>query len=167
VGEMIEIEAYCLGPGGFPLENARVWARVSREGGDTRRLAMEAKRGGWGTYRALFRPPEPGTYTVRPVVSVYGDEPLDSAVTFTAVRPDLEKKFLAQDVATLSAVAQASGGEYVTIEKADRVPSLLAAKIERRVLRAEVSPCRHWAYYSALALLLGAAWLIRKRSGLA
>jgi len=167
LGESVEIEAYCLGPGGFPLENARVWVRIERAGGQSRRLAMEAKKGGWGVYRALFRPTQPGVHTVRPIVSVYGGEPLDSEATFTAVRPDLEKKFLAQDVNTLSAIAQASGGKYLRVEESDRLPSLLAAKIERRVLKAEVSPCRHWLYYTALALVLGAAWLIRKRSGLA
>ena len=35
------------------------------------------------------------------------------------------------------------------------------------MLTAEYSPCRHWGYYTALAALLGLAWLIRKRSGLA
>lgn len=175
LGEAVEIEAYCLGPGGFPLEKARVWVRIEHEGGEAhstgsgqaQRLAMEAKKGGWGIYRATFKPTEPGKYTVRPIVSVYGDEPLGSEVTFTAVRPDLEKKFLAQDVNTLSAIAQASGGEYLRIQESGRLPLLLAAKVERRVLTAERSPCRHWAYYSALALILGAAWLIRKRSGLA
>jgi hypothetical protein len=167
VGETIEVEAYCLGEGGFPLEDASVWVQVEREGAPARRLAMDAAPGSWGIYRARFRPSEPGTYVFRPVVSVYGNEPLDSQVTLTATRPDLESRSLAQDAGTLSAVAQASGGRYVTIEQCGRLSSLLAAEVERRVLKAEVSPCRHWAYYTALALLLGAAWLIRKRSGLA
>jgi hypothetical protein len=167
LGETVEIEAYCLGPGGFPLEDARVWVRIDREGGESRRIALEARQGGWGLYRAVFKPTDPGVHTVRPIVSVYGEEPLGSSATFTVARPDLEKKFLAQDVHTLSAVAQASAGEYVRIEESDRLPTLLAAKVERRVLTAERSPCRHWAYYTALALVLGAAWLVRKRSGLA
>jgi hypothetical protein len=53
------------------------------------------------------------------------------------------------------------------MEQSGRLPTLLAAKVERRVLTAERSPCRHAAYYAALALVLGAAWLVRKRSGLA
>jgi hypothetical protein len=167
VGEAVEVEAYCLGPDGFPLERARVWVRIDVEGGESQRLALAAAPGGWGIYRASFKPAAPGQYTLRPIVSAYGDQPLDSTVTLTATRPDLERKFLAQDVNTLSAIALASGGRYLRISESESLPSLLAARVERRMLTAEYSPCRHWLYYSALAALLGLAWLIRKRSGLA
>jgi hypothetical protein len=96
-----------------------------------------------------------------------GDEPLPSSATVTVTRADLEMRFPAQDVNSLSAIAQASGGRYLRVEESEQLPTLLAAKIERWVLTAEYSPCRHWGYYSALALLLATAWLIRKRSGLA
>ena len=167
VGESVEVEAYCLGPDGFPLERARVSAQIDAEGGGSQRLALAAAPGGWGIYRAAFKPDEPGKYTMRPIVSTYGEGPLESSVALTATRPDLERKFLAQDVNTLSAIALASGGRYLRISESDDLPSLLAAKVERRMLTAEYSPCRHWGYYSALALLLATAWLIRKRSGLA
>ena len=166
VGEAVEVEAYCLGPDGFPLEKARVWVRIDSEG-DSQRLALAAAPGGWGIYRASFKPKEPGKYVMRPIVSAYGDQPLESEVILTATRPDLERKFLAQDANALSAIALASGGRYLGIHEVETLPSLLAAKVERRVLTAEYSPCRHWLYYTALALLLGTAWLIRKRSGLA
>jgi hypothetical protein len=172
LGETVEIEAYCLDRGGFPLEDARVWVRIEPAekvpgASSPVRLAMEPKPGGWGLYRAVFKPTAPGTYIARPIVSVHGEEPLASSVSFTVVRPDLEQRFLAQDVATLNAIASASGGEYLRVEESGRLPSLLAAKIERRMLTAELSPCRHGGYYMVLALLLSAAWLIRKRSGLA
>ncbi|MFW6108635.1 MAG: hypothetical protein ACOC8D_02360, partial [bacterium] len=167
VGEAVEVEAYCLGPDGYPLEDARVWVQVRSETGETQRLALGAAPGGWGIYRASFRPSEPGAYTLRPIVSAYGRKPLDSAVTLTATRPDLERKFLGQDVNTLQAIALASGGRYLRVNEVAELPSLLAARVERRMLTAEYSPCRHWAYYTALAAVLAAAWLIRKRSGLA
>jgi len=167
VGEPVEVEAYCLGPDGFPLERARVWVKIQLEDGAAQRLALAPVQGGWGIYRAAFKPEAPGKYAMRPIVSVYGEQPLDSTVALTATRPDLENKFLAQDANALSSIAQASGGRYLKISEIDTLPSLLAAKVERRILTAEHSPCRHWAYYGALALLLGTAWLIRKRSGLA
>ncbi|HUT36532.1 MAG TPA: VWA domain-containing protein [Planctomycetota bacterium] len=166
-GEAVEIEAYCLAPDGFPLENARVWARVEAEDGASQRLALAPAPGGWGIYRATFKPQKPGKYTLRPIVAAYGDEPLASAATLTVLRADLEKKFLAQDMSSLNSIALASRGQYLRIDESDRLPSLLAGSVERRLLTAEYSPCRHWLYYSVLALLLGAAWLIRKRSGLA
>lgn len=167
VGEAVEVEAYCLGPDGYPLEDARVWVQIRGGDGETRRLALGAAPGGWGIYRASLKPSEPGTYTLRPIVSAYGERPLDSTVTLTATRPDLERKFLAQDVNTLQAIALASGGRYLRISEVGELPSLLAAKVERRMLTAEYSPCRHWAYYTALAAALATAWLVRKRSGLA
>ena len=170
-GEAVEIEAYCLAPDGFPLENARVWAKVDVESSSSsvssQRLALAAAPGGWGLYRAVFKPEKPGKYTLRPIVSTYGDEPLTSAATLTVLRVDLEKRFLAQDVNSLNSIALASRGQYLRVDEADRLPSLLAAKVERRILTAEYAPCRHWAYYTLLALMLGMAWLIRKRSGLA
>jgi len=166
-GEAVEVEAYCLGPDGFPLENARVWVKIETEGAPPQRLALAAAPGGWGVYRAVFKPERPGKHLLRPIVSAYGDEPLSSAAELTAARPDLERRFLAQDVSTLNAIAQASRGRYLRVDEAGRLPDLLATTVERRVLTAEHSPCRHWAYYSGLALLLAAAWLIRKRSGLA
>jgi len=184
VGESVEIEVHCLGPDGFPLENGRVALKIdsvatsgSPAAGSASgplaaafspiRLAMTAAPGGWGIYRATFKPTRPGQFTLRPIVSAYGQEPLPSAATVTVTRADLEMRFLAQDANSLSAIAQASGGRYLRLDEGEQLPTLLAAKIERRLLTAEYSPCRHWAYYSALALLLGAAWLIRKRSGLA
>ena len=139
----------------------------SRSRAPTMRLAMTPAPGGWGIYRATFKPTRPGQFTIRPIVPVYGAEPLPSAATVTVTRADLEMRFLAQDANTLSAIAQASGGRYLSVDESDQLPTLLAAKIERRVLTAEYSPCRHWAYYSSLAALLALAWLIRKRSGLA
>jgi len=82
-------------------------------------------------------------------------------------RIDLEKKFLAQDRSALTAVAQASGGKYIDVSKADELPAVLEAQVQRRVLTAEHSPLRHWSAYVVLAMALGAAWFIRKRSGLA
>lgn len=182
-GEAVEVEAYCLGPDGFPLENARVWARVKWEPVEgapqpreaprqdtaptVQRLALAAAPGGWGLYRAVFKPEKPGRYTLRPIVATYGEEPLASSATLTVLRTDLEKRFLAQDVNSLNSIALASRGQYLRVDEIDRLPGLLAAKVERRILTAEYAPCRHWAFYTVLALVLGAAWLIRKRSGLA
>ncbi|MBM4034487.1 MAG: VWA domain-containing protein [Planctomycetes bacterium] len=174
-GESVEIEAYCLAPDGFPLENARVWAKIDLESSSSsssssissQRLALAAAPGGWGIYRAVFKPDKPGKYTIRPIVATYGDEPLTSAATITVSRADLEKQRLAQDDISLKSIALASRGRYLRVDEADRLPDLLAAGAERPLKVAEYSPCRHPAYYSALALLLAVAWLIRKRSGLA
>ena len=167
LGENVEIEAYCLDPNGFPLSDAQVRLRIEHFGGEVEQLAMHAAPGGWGIYRANFTPTEAGKYKMQPIVSIYGNEPLPSAVSLEVVRVDLEKNFWAQDRNSLLAIAQASGGKYLELNQVDQLPSLLAANKEKRLLTAEYSLCRRWSYYLLLAGILATAWVIRKRSGLA
>jgi len=166
VGESVDIEAYCLGPDGFPLDGVQVWLNVADDG-RAQQLVMEASPGGWGIYRTTFTPELPGKYKMQPIVSAYGDEPLSSSASLDVTRADLEKNFLAQDRNMLQSIAQASGGLYLRINEVDKLTAALTAKVKKRYLTAEYSPCRHWAYYTTVALLLGTAWSIRKRSGLA
>jgi acetylornithine deacetylase/succinyl-diaminopimelate desuccinylase-like protein len=76
---------------------------------------------------------------MQPIVSAYGDQPLPPTVSLTVARVDLEKDFLAQNLAALKAIAEASGGRYLTVAEADQLPSLLAidhplvGELERRV----------------------------------
>jgi len=167
VGEAVQIEAYCLGEDGFPLDNAKVRLRIEHDHGATVELAMRPAPGGWGMYRASFVPEKKGKYTIRPIVAAYGEEPLDSSVTLAASLPDVEKNALAQNRAVLEAVAEAGDGKYLTAREAGELPRLLKAQIEQRFITSEYSPTRHWVYYSVMALALATAWLTRKRNGLA
>ena len=167
VGETAQVEAFCLGPDGYPLQDATVSLKIVDGAGNVQRLALQPAPGGWGIYRAAFTPSAAGTYDMQPVVSAYGDQALASKVSLEVTRVDLEKDFLAQNVRALKDIAEKSGGQYLAPNQADQLPALLAAKKETRILTAEYSPCRHWAYYTILTVLLGAAWFIRKRSGLA
>ncbi|MDD4889237.1 MAG: VWA domain-containing protein [Phycisphaerae bacterium] len=169
VGEKVQVEAYVIAPDGYPLQNGRVWLRVEPEGGEGKgeQIAMQPTPGGWGIYRASFTPGRAGTYVIRPIVAEYGNAPLNSPVTLTVARADLEKNFLAQDRSALAAIAQASGGELLTVDQVDRLVDLLSARAESRVQTAEFSPTRHWAFYVAIVLLLSTLWLVRKRGGLA
>ncbi|HUX15337.1 MAG TPA: hypothetical protein VMW52_02635 [Phycisphaerae bacterium] len=168
VGETVQVEAYCLGPDGFPLQGASVWLKVTDGRGGSQRLAMPPpSTDRWGIYRTSFTPTAPATYQMQPIVSTYGDEPLASSATLQVTRVDLEKGLLAQNASALTAIATTSGGRRLGVHEVGRLPALLAAKTESRPLTAEYALCRHWAYYTVLAVLLGSAWLIRKRSGLA
>jgi hypothetical protein len=167
VGESVQVEAYCLGPDGFPLQDAAVWLKVTDDAGRSEQVAMQPAPGGWGIWRAPFTPSRPAAYRMQPIVSAYGTEPLPATVSLQAARVDLEKDFLAQNSGALKAIAEASGGRYLSITEADQLPTMLAARREQRSITAEYSPCRHWAWYSVLVAALGAAWLVRKRSGLA
>ena len=41
---------------------------------------MRAVPGGWGLYRTTLKPVEPGEHELRPIVSTYGDQPLESCL---------------------------------------------------------------------------------------
>lgn len=169
VGQPVEIEAFCLGPDGYPLASARVTLRASGPGDKVQNISMAGGSDAplnWGLYRTTFTPKRPGRYEFRPMVSEYGGEPLPATLALQVTRPDLEKVNLAQDAATLKTLAEASGGRYLSISSIGELPSLLAGVVKKRILAAEYSPSRHWAYYVVLAAMLAGAWLIRKRSGL-
>jgi len=167
VGDRVEVEVHCVDNDGFPLLDADVKARIAVNDGDARYVSLQPAAGGWGIYRGTFIPSRPGEYSIRPIVDLYGKKPLPSTLSLKVTRPDLERTFLAQDRNTLQAIAEASGGRYLSIGEMGTLPSLLAARAERRMLTAEYSPCRHWAYYFALAAVLSAAWIMKKWSGLA
>jgi hypothetical protein len=167
VGENVEVEAFVLNEDGDPLEGAAVRVQLTHEDGATRIAALEPAPGGWGMYRGLIAPKQPGRIALRPIVSAYGPDPLPSDATLQVRRLDLEKHALAQNRAALTAVAEASGGAYVPFHEIDRLPELLAAQIATRTLTREDAPCREPITYAAMALAFAAAWLLRKRGGLA
>ena len=167
VREAVEIEALCLGDDGYPLENDNVRLQIEHADGRRQIVAMQPAVGGWGVYRARFHPDREGTYTIRPIVAAHGEEPLPSTVELEVVRVDLEKHALAQNQGALMAIAEASGGKYLTLSEARQLSELMTSQIEKRMLITEISPCRTAWYYAILAAALAGAWLMRKLSGLA
>jgi len=166
LGERVLVEVLCLDEAGFPLEAAEVRLRVERDDEPVGEVALEPTEGGWGIYRGRFTPSEAGKYVLRPIVSSYGEEPLDSPVAVEAYRADLERYTLAQNRALLRSIAEAGGGAYLPWQEADRLPELLVSTVRRRVIATELSPCRHPAYYIAMVMLLAAAWIVRRKAGL-
>ena len=167
VGEKVEVEAYCLDSDGYPLSNAEVSVLISPEKGEPQRMALQAAPGGWGIYRGTFIPQQEGQFKFNPIVAKYGLNPLESKAVLQVMRPDLEKSYLAQDVSALRAIAAASGGKYNNIAGTGDLKSLLTAKAGHRMLTEEYAPFRNRIYYAVLALVLSAAWFLRKRMGLA
>ena len=55
----------------------------------------------------------------------------------------------------------------MTIAGTSDLKSLLTAKAGHRMLTEEYAPFRNRIYYAILALVLSAAWFLRKRMGLA
>ena len=167
VGEKVEVEAYCLDSDGYPLSNADVSVLITPEKGEPQRMALQAAPGGWGIYRGTFIPQQEGQLKFNPIVAKYGQNPLESKAILQVMRPDLEKSFLAQDVSALQTIAAASGGKYNTIAGTGDLKSLLTVKAGHRMLTEEYAPFRNKIYYAVLALVLSAAWFLRKRTGLA
>ncbi len=165
VGEQIQIDALCLADDGFPLREAKVWAEVTDSRNTKQRLVMTP--GAYGMWQTNYVPKQPGRIRIRPIVSIHGDDPLPTEVEVAVERVNLEKNFLAQNKKSLEDIAAASGGKYLSFIQAHQLAELLSGRAETRINIHPYSPCRHWTFYTVLALLLGGAWLTRKRSGLA
>jgi len=166
VGESVVADALCLNEAGFPLTDATVRLSVERNGRPVHQVSMAPVEGGWGIYRGVYTPTESGTYAFRPIVSTWGDAPLDSSATLEVAEPDRERWTTAQNRALMQSIASAGGGEYLPWWEADRLPEAVATMVPRQTLVTELSPCRHPAYYVVMMGLLASAWTIRRRIGL-
>jgi hypothetical protein len=167
VGEPVEVEAFCLDNDGYPDEDAEVRVQITHSDGEKEIIALEASPDGWGMYRGIVTPKREGDYTLEPIVASHGPDPLPSTASLHVTRLDLEKHALAQNRAALMAIAEASGGAYIPLEEVDGLPELLKSQIKTRILTKEYKPCRDSWFYALMAVVLAAAWFIRKRSGLA
>jgi hypothetical protein len=164
VGQSVNIDVLVVDDYGYPRSDARVELRVYKpEGGFTRLTTREAP-GSWGLYSAVFTPRQAGPHRIQPVVD--GVE-RGTQTPLPVTRPNLERNRLEMDLPTLRDIATNSGGQYLNIGSVTELPPLLEAQIQQRQLTEEYSPCRTGTWYVILALVMSAAWYIRKRSGLA
>jgi len=168
-GESVEVQVSCCRRDGFPLTADATSAslQVVRDGKVVELLAMQPTAGDQGIFSTRFTPAEAGQYELRPVLSYYGDKPLASKAVLEVEGFDPEKRALGQNREAMKGIATASGGQYLEPWQARELATLLKANLQRKTLRSEFSPCQNGIFYVLLAIVLGTAWLIRKRSGLA
>ena len=149
----------------LPVGDGSVEAAVMTPGGDTRAIKLR-RSGATGHYLANVPMDQPGLYRVT-VSAQRGSAPLGSATRWLyAGGFDREFADPRLNEAWLRRVARASGGRYVNAADASRVAGWLQETSpqqpapERRDLWHEP-----WTF-GAIALLLSAEWMFRRRWGL-
>ncbi|MHC5055656.1 MAG: glutamine amidotransferase [Planctomycetota bacterium] len=169
-GAPVVIRATVLGKDLRPVNDAEVVATISDPLGNAEEVPMHWTLSREGVYQCRYNPAQAGSFTVS--VKVGGWEELKPAVTgFMVSVPMIEFSDSNLKEDTLRRMASVTGGRYygvsemtelrVELEKA--IASVAAANV-----RPETKPL--WdmpVLYVLLIGLMGAEWLIRRRSGLA
>jgi uncharacterized membrane protein len=167
-GDTLPLRVVVRSPAFDLQRDASVDVRVSGPDGriDQLRAALEQGDDGDARYVAQFRPAQPGVYRVA-ADARRASAPLGSAATTLLVGgSDLEMTDPRLNVQLLQRVALASGGRVV----ADGEMEVLAAALRSSAPAAALSVRRElwhngWSF-AAIAALLGAEWVLRRRSGL-
>jgi hypothetical protein len=121
---------------------------------------------GAGRYGATVRDLAPGQYTLRLRMPDSAHSPLE-VLLYVEVNAEAEMADVSGDDALLRRLADASGGEFLTLDQIKRLPSLLTATTESRSRFVE-QPLWDSPYLFVFVVgCFGVEWALRKRSGLA
>lgn len=169
LGEPVRVHVEALGPDYRPLVGAEVLVELVRISGEPEAPLPEAltvRTGGEGTAVSRFEAVPPGTYVVRAEASHDGLEVGTAKEPLIVEAADVELQAPFPRPQILEALAEGSGGKFVTVDEA--LPSI-DIEDTRRV---EVDRSRRvpiWntlPMFLVLLLLAGAEWWWRRRSGL-
>ncbi|MBI2374026.1 MAG: hypothetical protein HYV07_08510 [Deltaproteobacteria bacterium] len=166
LGTPVSAEAKVLGPDYHGLPGAEIMARlVSLDGGDT--LEQRVVAGSDGVAPLTFEHVEPGSYSLRVEAHGASGEPLGRADEPLVVEgSDVEREAPFPRPELLRALAEASGGQFLTIDEA--FPKIDLSENRRvEVDRSRREPIwDSWLAYVLLLGLLASEWWVRRRGGL-
>ena len=162
-GEAVSLFARARGEQGLATNDAIVSAAIRAEGQPPINLQLNYEPGSTGEYHASFEPPAPGDYTVA-VAGKLNDQPLGEAqVKLRVGKPNLEFDRLDLDEDSLKQIAQATGGQYVTLARIDDLAEkLLSQQREKRIQR-KVYLWNGPLMFLAFLALMSSEWVLRKR----
>mgnify|MGYP001026901713 CR=1 FL=1 len=170
VGDYLKVEARVLDASFNPLQQEQITATLEGSDGPPLEFGLQAvpERPGWYSGRvvlaqsgpALIRVPLPGG------TASAGSESLTRRIRVQ--QPDWEMRTLRLREELLAGLAQQTGGQYVALRDAQRLPDLVPRAAERKPpQRAAVEPLWDRAYVLLLiAGLLSIEWSLRRRNHL-
>ena len=165
VGQQLALDARVTQPGGEPLSQGDVVARITAPSGrvETVRFSPPAGDGGWGVFAAAFVPREPGRHEIALACRETGDR-LETSVFVQGQAGEAIGRPARPQV--LAEIAQVTGGRVIA---PDDAAGLLAALGDLPDPPPIIRPRRLWCH-PAVAVsvvgLLGLFWAARKRQGL-
>jgi uncharacterized membrane protein len=165
-GESADLQVKVLTEDYDATHDASVTVTVTGPDGAARPYTVFPRYDEPGVYERKLDLNAVGTYRLEAVAVLKNDE-LGRDQTLLQVRPASEElRRLNQDVATLKRIAAESGGVYLPIEEAGKLPELLRKDMHliQRYRHTEL-----WDRWWVFTLLVGALcteWFVRKKNGL-
>jgi hypothetical protein len=166
VGEPVNIEARLLDARHMPIREARIEGTLSVDGQSDRSIALESQANRPGWYRGRFVVTEIGRHQLRiDLPGGNGSEPAAIRNEFIVGQPDLEFRHTTMNRDSLKTLAVESGnGQYFDIDEVDELPAVIPGKTVSLVLKGHPKTLwDRWWTLTALVVLLGLEWTIRKR----
>ncbi len=148
--------------------DAAVDVRVTEPGGRLETVRAAAPQGGDAAapFTAAFRPEQPGVYKVT-AEARRGSAVLGSASASLLVGgADLEMTDPRLNLQVLQRIASATSGRIVAADETAALTDALRARLPAAVLSVRRDLWHNGWSFAAIALLLGAEWVLRRRWGL-
>jgi hypothetical protein len=163
-GEAVRLRARFLDLQLAPANEA-VTILIDSPGQSRRRTILQRNSAASGVFEGLLGDLAEGEYeAVMVEPQLPGNPP---ATHFAVVAPPGELSRLEMDAAALAAGAETTGGNFYTIENADRIPAELPAG--RRTPLESLPPVPLWNRWWLLSVFLAcitSEWILRKRKGM-
>ena len=165
LGQSLAVDARVTQPGGEPLSNGDVTARITAPSGavDTVRFSPPAGEGEWGVFSASYSPKEAGQHQVVLSCKQTGDS-LEATIFVQGAPVEGVGRAARPDV--LREISQVTRGKLVPPEEIASLIESLAALPEPPPDVRRVQLWCHPAVAAAVVTLLGLFWVARKRQGL-
>ncbi|MBM4089152.1 MAG: VWA domain-containing protein [Planctomycetes bacterium] len=159
----VTISATVRAEDGSAAAGAGVTATVKDPEGTVARLALRPKPGPAGNYAGTFQPALSGRYEIAVAATVGTAQLTAETLQIDVGRPSLEFDRLDLDEATLTAIANDTGGQYLHVSLADRLVKSLRDRHEKQRVEREVPlawPPLLWLLFLGA---LTSEWWLRRR----
>jgi hypothetical protein len=159
----VTISATVRAEDGSAAAGADVTATVKDPEGTAARVALRPKPGPAGNYAGTFQSALSGRYEIAVAATVGTAQLTAETLQIDVGRPSLEFDRLDLDEATLTAIANDTGGQYLHVSLADRLAKSLRDRHEKQRVEREVPlawPPLLWLLFLGA---LTSEWWLRRR----
>ena len=164
--EPVVIEVTATDPQFELTNNAKLRAVVVDETGKRKEIKLEQVLGKDGFYTARFIPNRYGEYTVTATGTLNGENLGEQQSLFEVRTSYAEFSNAELNTAFLKTLAEGSGGEYYSIEKAPQLVNQIPLVESATSKITDVDIWDMPLIFGAVIALLGFEWFLRKRGGL-
>ncbi|MCX6898349.1 MAG: hypothetical protein NT105_06570 [Verrucomicrobia bacterium] len=167
-GDPVKVEARVLGADFSPLNDSEVTAVVYQDNKPLRRVRMEHVAGSGGLYRCAISDLPRGEYALRLEVPALPQK-LSQATALFGVRdlPSQETQAVAMNEPLLREMAALTGGKFLHLNEASRLPDELKFLERREKVSLELELWDTPWWFAVFCLLIITEWSLRKWNGLA